>query len=421
MTAVHPTTAARGYTAVAIVLHWAIAVAIVGNLAIGLWMHEAIDIAATRTRAVAVFQLHKSIGLTVLLLTLLRLLWRLGHRPPPLPAAMAGWEKAAAHATHGVLYLLMAAIPLSGWLYVSTQWRGDAPLLVPTVWFGLFPVPNLFGLQAMANEARSAWAATFLDGHELLAWSMVALLVLHVGAALKHQFIDRDEVTGQMIPALAADRDRPPAAGRRLTLRGGFAAIALAIAATGWAVVRPPPPAGTSVTTASSEVTSAPGSWTIDPAQSTIGFSGANAGTPFRGRFTRWQSDIRIDRASPGQSQITATIWTASATDGEPMHDEALPTREWFDVAGFPTASYRATSFQPAADGSWTVVGELTIKNRTAPVGPLRLELTADRATITGQVSVSRSTFDLGMESDPAGEWVSGDIAVEVRAVVQSP
>ena len=176
------------------------------------------------------------------------------------------------------------------------------------------------------------------------------------------------------------------------------------------------------MTATGSDIASAPGAWTIDPAQSVIEFAGANAGTPFRGRFTRWQPDIRIDRASPGQSRIAVTIWTASATDGEPMHDEALPTREWFHVAEFPTARYEATTFQPAADGSWTVAGTLTIKDRTAPVGPLRLDLAADgRATIAGKVSVSRATFDLGMESDPAGEWVSSDIEVDVRAVVQQP
>ncbi|MCC7462234.1 MAG: cytochrome b/b6 domain-containing protein [Gammaproteobacteria bacterium] len=419
MKLMRPPTTTPGYTAVAIILHWAIAVAIVGDLVIGLWMHQAIDVAATRARAVAVFQLHKSIGLTVLALTMIRLLWRLAHRPPPLPLHMAGWEKVAAHITHGALYLLMFALPLSGWLYVSTQWRGDAPLLVPTMWFGLLPIPNLFGLQALANEARAAWSATLLDSHALLAWTMVALLVLHVGAAIKHQFIDRDEVAAQMIPALAAERQAALRSGQRLVLRGGLVAIAAAVLATAWAIFRPLSPDAVPVAKASDDIVSVPGSWRIDPAQSAIKFSAANAGDPFSGRFTRWQSDIRIERADPGQSQIAVTVWTASATDGISMHDEALPTREWFHVAEFPTARYEATAIQPAADGSWSVDGRLTIKDRSASVGPLRLELAAEgRATIAGKLSLSRAQFDLGMDSDPGGEWVSRDIEVEVQAVL---
>lgn len=415
-----PTTTSPGYTAVAIVLHWAIAVAIIGNLAIGLWMHRAIDVETTRAHAVAVFQLHKSIGLTVLVLTVLRVLWRLMHRPPPLPAQMARWEQAAAHVTHGVLYLLMLAIPLSGWLYVSTQWRGDAPLLVPTVWFGLFPVPNLFGLEAMAEEARAAWSATFLESHALLAWAMVALLVLHVGAALKHQFFDRDEVAGQMIPALATGAQAARNADQRLVLRSGLAAIVIATVATGWALLRPPPQVAIPAATVSADIASVPGSWTLDAAQSAIEFSGANAGTPFQGRFTRWQSDIHIDQGDPTRSRIAVTIWTASAINGIPMHEEALPMREWFHVAEFPTARYESTSIEPAADGGWNVAGTLTIKDRSAPVGPLRLELLADdRAIIAGQVSLNRAVFDLGMQSDPKGQWVSSDIGVDVRATVR--
>src|SRR5262245_39321595 len=134
---------AQRYTAVAIILHWTIATAIVINFALGLWMHEAIDRPGSVARAIASYQLHKSIGLTVLALTFVRLGWRLTHKPPPFPAAMPRWEKIVAKGTHWAFYALLIFIPLSGWLYVSTQWRHDAPLNVPTLWFGLFKVPHL--------------------------------------------------------------------------------------------------------------------------------------------------------------------------------------------------------------------------------------------------------------------------------------
>jgi cytochrome b561 len=225
-----------------------------------------------------------------------------------------------------------------------------------------------------------------------------------------------------MIPALATDSQATRNADQRLVLRGGFAAILVAILATGWALLRPLPQAAVPAATLSADIASVPGSWTLDPAQSAIEFSGANAGAPFRGRFTRWQSDIRIDHDDPARSRIVVTIWTASAINGIPMHEEALPTREWFHAAEFPTARYEATAIEPAADGSWSVEGTLVIKDRSAPVGPLRLELMADdRAVIAGQVSLARAVFDLGMESDPGGQWVSSDIEVDVRATVQQP
>jgi cytochrome b561 len=90
--------------------------------------------------------LHKSIGLTVLVLTTLRLLWRLTHKPPLLPAAMSGWERFSAKAAH---YILMVVVPLSGWTYVSSQWADGKPLNVPTLWFGLFQVPHLFDEHAL--------------------------------------------------------------------------------------------------------------------------------------------------------------------------------------------------------------------------------------------------------------------------------
>lgn len=421
-------TTSQGYTALAIVLHWAIAAAIVANFVLGLWMHEAIDVEATRACAVVVFQLHKSIGLTVLALSLLRLAWRLAHRPPPLPAHMPSWERWAAHATHWLFYALMLAIPLSGWLYASTHWRGDAPLAVPTIWFGLFQVPDLFGLGAAAEATRNALADTFLDSHELLAWSAVVLLVLHIGAALKHQFVDRDEVAGHMIPALAPAAAHTAASpGHRLVLWIGFAGIAAAIAALCWAVLRPLQPASAvspgkaATVSVDRDIGAATGGWLLDPAQSHIRFSGDNAGTPFSGHFTHWNVDLDIDAENPMQSRVHATIWTASATDGIKMHEEALPTAEWFDVTRYPTAKYAAIRVTPRDDGSYRVEGELTIKDNTHAVGPLQLRIADGIATISGRVVLHRDAFDLGMESDPNGEWVSNDITVDVQVVANQP
>jgi cytochrome b561 len=183
------------YSGVAIALHWLMALAIIGLIMVGFWMGDAAKDPETRAAAFAAFQLHKSMGLTILLLTLLRLAWRLSHRPPPLPSTMKSWERGAARFTHIGFYVLMIAVPLSGWAMVSAS-----PLGLPTYWFGLFEWPHIGPLAALEN--KEALKHDFYEAHELLAKLVIGLLLLHVAAALKHHFIDRDDVLSRMLPLL---------------------------------------------------------------------------------------------------------------------------------------------------------------------------------------------------------------------------
>lgn len=181
------------YSSGAILLHWLMALMIVGQIAAGVWMNEAIHEPDTKALAFKVYQLHKSIGLTVLLLTLLRLLWRFTHRPPALPAHMKNWERMLARFSHVGFYLLMLAVPLSGWAMVSAS-----PFGLPTIYFGLFEWPHIGPLAALAD--KPAAEHLFKEMHEVLAFGTVALLVLHIGGALKHHFIDKDDVLARMLP-----------------------------------------------------------------------------------------------------------------------------------------------------------------------------------------------------------------------------
>lgn len=403
------------YSAVAILLHWAIAAAIVGNVALGWWMHQAIDVPDTRARAIAAFQAHKSLGLAVLALSLLRLAWRLLHAPPPLPAAMPAWERAAARATHWAFYGLMLAIPLGGWLYVSAQWRGTAPLNVPTLWFGLFEVPHLFGLDRAAQGTRAAVAAATLAAHGWLAWGAMALLALHAGAALKHHFVNRDEVLAHMLPAVGVpDGPRPAREWRRsLALWGGGAAIVAACAAVAWTVLKRP---ATGAAVAGVVADLPGGNWSVGP-DSEIVFSGLHAGAPFEGRFTRWRAGIRFDPADPAGFSVVAEVETASARDGDALHEGTLPQPEWFDSARHPLATFRATTLRALDERRFELAGTLTVKGRALPLEPLLLAVEGDRLTIEGRVTIRRREADLGMESDPAAEYVSAEIPVTVRVL----
>jgi cytochrome b561 len=181
------------YSTVAITLHWLIALGMLTNIGLA-WYFGTLKGPAE----VAPLALHKSIGITVLLLTLLRIGWRLTHPAPPLPDAMQTWEKWAAKTTHFVFYLLLLAMPLSGWAMVSAS-----PLIRvhPTVLFGVIPWPAV-PYPGLDSDQLHGARKLFNTTHSTLALVAYATIVLHVAAALKHQIIDRDDVLSRMIPLL---------------------------------------------------------------------------------------------------------------------------------------------------------------------------------------------------------------------------
>jgi cytochrome b561 len=131
------------------------------------------------------FNWHKWAGITILALSALRLAWRLTHRPPP-DAPMPAWQQRATHWTHRLLYAAFFAVPLAGWAYSSAAG-------FPVVVFGVLPLPDFV-------SPDRALAETLKALHGLLAWTLAALVLLHVGAALKHQFVDRDRLLRRMMP-----------------------------------------------------------------------------------------------------------------------------------------------------------------------------------------------------------------------------
>ncbi len=177
------------YTGVAIALHWLLALAIVGLFGFGVYMTD-LPFSPARLKY---YNWHKWAGITVLMLSTLRLLWRLTHRAPALPAritqAMPGWQMRAYHVTHHLMYLLFFAVPLLGWAYSSAAG-------FPIVWFGQIALPDLVG-------ADKALAELIKPLHKLAALSLLALAALHVAAAIKHQWVDRDGLLQRMLPGRA--------------------------------------------------------------------------------------------------------------------------------------------------------------------------------------------------------------------------
>ena len=145
-----------------------------------------------------------SVGISVLALTLARIGWRIANPPPAYPPTMRNWERTAAHSVHLTFYALMLAMPLSGWVIVSAS-----PLNIPTLLFGAVPLPHLGFVHDLSIGARGAIEAKVGTGHALLAYLFAGLIALHVAAALKHQFVERDAVLPGMLPWRAA-RDLTP-------------------------------------------------------------------------------------------------------------------------------------------------------------------------------------------------------------------
>ncbi len=176
----------RRYTRTAMLLHWVLGLGLIGMLGMGIYM-TGLPFSPQRLK---LYNWHKWAGITILVLSVLRLLWRITHRPPALPQAieqaMPAWQKLAHHATHGLLYVLFFAVPLIGWAYSSAAG-------FPIVFLGLWQLPDFVPVSKELAEAIKPW-------HEYTAFAMAGLVVLHIAGALKHQIVDRDGLIARMLP-----------------------------------------------------------------------------------------------------------------------------------------------------------------------------------------------------------------------------
>ncbi|GAB4575726.1 MAG: cytochrome b [Rhodothalassiaceae bacterium] len=170
----------------AMAFHWIVALLVIGQWGLGYVMHEFVENLEDKY---VLYQLHKSIGFTLFLIVIARILWRLSERATPqVPASATRLERLLAHATHVGLYLLLLLMPISGWISTETS-----KLDIPTIIFGLFTLPDPFGPNETLHEL-------FEEVHEILAFLLVILLVLHIGAALRHHFLLKDDVLRRMLP-----------------------------------------------------------------------------------------------------------------------------------------------------------------------------------------------------------------------------
>ena len=219
------------------------------------------------------------------MLSLIRVAWRLMNPVPPLPSSMSAATRFAAHATHFLLYFLIVAIPLSGWLLVSSS-----PLGLPTMYFGLFVWPQLPYFSDLPRAAKKILMREFDTVHICLAWSAIVLVTLHVVAALYHHFLRRDVVLARMLPLL-----RSIEAGRSMKILTAIAAAAtLFAAASAFAA-----------------------NWSVDTAKSKLGFTAMWSKEPFTAVFRTWKADIAFDPADLAHAHADVTVQLASEASDE--------------------------------------------------------------------------------------------------------
>lgn len=393
------------YNAVARFFHWAIAFLIVFLLGLGLTMGD-INFGVPRH---TVYDLHKSLGLLVLLLAAGRIVWRFASVPPDALDTHAAWERLLAKAAHAFLYFAMVAMPLTGWL------MSDAAGRSPT-FFGL-PVPRLL---ENSDDLRGIFGAA----HEFLAYGLIAVIGMHVAGALKHHIIDRDATLRRM-------------AGDRLGWFKGVAAllfIDVLLSAGAFLYLKDrimPQPEATvqeqaAATPAIDLSALAPHGWAIDQAVSHITFESSAMGQGFTGSFGYFDGDIVFDPENTAASRVDIAIKMDQIATGDAERDGMLLQTDWFSVAQFAESRFVTRTIEHLGDNRYMAVGDLTIRDITMPVSlPFTLDIKEEGerrvAYMQGKLTVNRLDFGVGQ-----GEWagvdaVPANVAVSVQVKALQP
>lgn len=380
------------YTSVAIALHWAMAVLLIFMILLG-WNMEDNE---------ARFQLHKSIGITILFLALARLAWRFVNPPPPLPEGMPALERAASHLVHVAFYVLMIGIPLGGWLMVSVS-----PFQVSTVLFGAISWPHLPFTEGLRSEALYGVVEFF---HSKGAWVILILLGLHVAGAVKHELGSEDGVLKRMLPGLFGKTEPPALPGRGAVFAfGSSLALFVLIAAVPLMFAGGNGPGAVAENAAGID-----GNWDVDYTASDIRFDGVHEGRPFGGTFRQWTADVAFYPEDLDNSAVRVVMDTRSISTGTKLYDDNLRGREWFNPGEFPEAVVELAEFAVADEG-YTATATITLKGNPVSV-PLRftLDIEGDEARLQGTAELSRKALGLGQTSDPEGAYVADAVTVTV-------
>jgi cytochrome b561/polyisoprenoid-binding protein YceI len=352
-------------------LHWAVVALIVTQFVLA----SIADDLPLGMKKLAVIANHKSFGITILALAIVRLVWRRVSPGPGLPDGMSRFERIGANASHHLLYGLLFAVPLVGWAMSSAKNYSVS-------WFNLVALPNLVA-------PNDALFEIFKETHEVLAFLLAGVAILHALAALRHHFVKKDDVLRRMLP---------------------FAGMAVAVAIGLLAA----PPAADAKT------------WTADPAKSALNFTFVQAGAKNSGHFGKF--GVTLGLATPTTGRLDVTIDVASLDTKDKDRDSTLRGADLFDVAKNPRASFAAPQLKDAGGGKFEAAGTLTIRGVAKPVTlPLSLRPATEAGQsvyyLEGRTTLRRLDFGVGQGDWKSTEWVGNDVEVtwNVRLVPATP
>ena len=362
------------YTGVAIALHWLIALLIISLLILGKFMTSLDEADPLRF---SLTQWHKSFGITILLLTLARIIWRMSHKPPALPDHIRGWQKFSSGLTHFLIYFLMLGLPISGWIMVSAS-----PLNLSTILFEVIPLPHLPVLASLANKAQIS--DLFHEVHAISSSIMIALLVLHIGAALMHQFVQRDSVMERMAPRWKSKETKE---GLGL-IAGCIGAVLLGLFLINEIRMHQDTKPAVTLTNGQNQAES-------KSISSQVSFKLVLMGEDIKGTFAESSVILNLDSGNPTDSSLSATVKTANANTSNPQINDSLPGSDWFDVAQHPEANFVSTEMEMTSETSWLVTGDLTLRETTKPVN-FTLNLDRTENTAKGEFTINRLDYAVG-------------------------
>lgn len=405
---------AQRYSYTAITLHWVIALLLAFQIALG-WALEGDNSPELFAR----YQLHKSVGIAILLLSVARLVTRFTLPRPPVSDGPA-WTRGLAALVHGLFYAVMIVGPVTGWLLVST-----AKMKVPTLIFGIIPWPHL--------PVGRGWHEPAEAIHGAMAWLAIALFVLHVAGALRHQWLLGKPELQRMLPWA-----RGRAAGHTLiavALVGGAFAVGAAVypdreqaasaeparpaASTAATPATAPSPFPAETNTpetgeTSEEPTAAEApkkaqlqplaDWTVAPG-GRLGFTARWNSEGIEGRFERWQSAIRFSPDDLARSSIRVTVDLSSVDTGDGQRDDSLRGADFFDTGSHPKAVFTARDIRHLDGDRYEARGTLGLRGATKParIG-FTLHIDGNRARVAGTARIDRTVFGVGQ-----GEWAATD------------
>ena len=336
---------------------------------------------------------HKSVGMSILLIAAIRLLYRIFQPAPALPKTMPNWQQRLSNGSHFLLYALLFALPISGWLMSSAT-------AYSVSWFNLFAIPDLIA----PNESRADQLAAI---HYYLGRALLILAVVHIAAALKHHFIDKDDVLSRM-------------AGLGSWISFALVAI-VSISALSQVGSKSAPASTNLIATTSStkedDTTLAPSDlaiWQIDYERSFIKFSGDQAGAPFTGQWQSWQAQLQFDESDLSKGRFDVRIDTQTPFSNDDERDDTIRSSDFFDVSKFKEARFIANRFERSGD-AFLALGILEIKNLSHPV---TLNFTVEQAngitTLEGSASLDRLLWNIGTGDWTDTSWVGQTVEVNV-------